>query len=97
MPREETIVDATLIAESPSTKNRDRARAPEMHQSRKGKQWYFGMKAHIGVDTDSGLVHTVVVTSGNVSDVEQAHAPVANMSLATLGIRKGCHCCPKQR
>ena len=72
--REGTIVDATLIAAPPSTKNRDGKRDPEMHQSKKGKQWYFGMKAHIGVDMATGLVHTVVGTAGNVSDVAQAHA-----------------------
>jgi IS5 family transposase len=72
--REGTIVDATLIAAPPSTKNRNKARDPDMHQSKKGNQWYFGMKAHIGVDAESGLVHTVVGTSGNVSDVSQTHA-----------------------
>lgn len=71
--REGTIVDATLIAAPKSTKNKDNARDPEMHQSKKGNQWYFGMKAHIGVDMESGLVHTVAATSGNVSDVTQAH------------------------
>ena len=72
--REGAIVDATLIAAPPSTKNRDKARDPEMHQTKKGNQWHFGMKAHIGVDADSGLVHTVVGTAANVSDVTQAHA-----------------------
>ena len=72
--REGTIVDATIIAAPPSTKNRDRARDPEMHQTRKGKQWYFGMKAHIGVDADTGLVHSVIGTAGNAADVSQAHA-----------------------
>ncbi|HDQ4125097.1 TPA: IS5 family transposase [Pseudomonas aeruginosa] len=72
--REGTIVDATLIAASPSTKNRSKARDPDMHQSKKGNQWYFGMKAHIGVDAESGLVHAVVGTAGNVSDVSQTHA-----------------------
>ena len=72
--REGTIVDATLIAAPPSVKNRDKARDPAMHQTKKGNQWYFGMKAHIGVDADSGLVHTVVGTGANVSDVTQAHA-----------------------
>jgi len=67
--REGTLVDATLIAAPPSTKNRDRARDPDMHQTRKGKQWHFGMKAHIGVDLDSGLVHTVLTTPANVNDV----------------------------
>jgi transposase, IS5 family len=72
--REGTIVDATLIAAPPSTKNKDGKRDPDMHQSKKGKQWYFGMKAHIGVDAQSGLVHTVIGTAGNVSDVTQAQA-----------------------
>jgi IS5 family transposase len=72
--REGTIVDATLIAAAPSTKNKEGKRDPEMHQSKKGKQWYFGMKAHIGVDAQSGLVHTVIGTAGHVSDVTQAQA-----------------------
>lgn len=71
--REGTIVDATLIAAPSSTKNKDGQRDPEMHQSRKGQQWYFGMKAHIGVDAHSGLVHTLIGTSGHVSDISQAH------------------------
>jgi IS5 family transposase len=65
-----TIVDATLIAASPSTKNKDQARDPEMTQSRKGNQWYFGMKAHVGVDARSGLVHTAGVTTGKVHDAK---------------------------
>jgi IS5 family transposase len=69
MLREGTIVDATLIAAPPSTKNRERRRDPEMHSSRKGKQWHFGMKAHIGVDAHSGLVHTLIGTPGNVADI----------------------------
>lgn len=64
-----TVVDATLIAAPTSTKNKDKARDPEMHSSQKGNQWHFGMKAHIGADADSGLVHTVRGTSGNVHDV----------------------------
>ena len=71
--REGTIVDATLIAAPPSTKNRERARDPDMHQAKKGNQWHFGMKAHIGVDLDSGLVHTVLTTPANVNDITQAH------------------------
>lgn len=67
-----TVVDATLIAAPSSTKNARGERDPEMHQSKKGNQWYFGMKAHIGVDADSGLVHTVRGTSGNVADVVEA-------------------------
>ncbi len=66
-----SIVDATIIAAPSSTKNESGARDPEMHQVKKGNQWHFGMKAHIGVDADSGLVHTVVTTPANESDVEQ--------------------------
>ena len=69
-----TAVDATLIAAPTSTKNKDKKRDPEMHSSKKGNQWYFGMKAHIGVDADSGLVHTVRGTSGNVSDIAEANS-----------------------
>lgn len=71
-----TVVDATLIAAPSSTKNSTGERDPEMHQTKKGNQWYFGMKAHIGVDADSGLVHTVVGTAANVNDVTQASALV---------------------
>ena len=67
--REGTLVDATLIAAPPSTKNKERKRDPEMLQTKKGNQWYFGMKAHIGVDRSSHLVHTVVVTAANVADI----------------------------
>jgi len=67
-----TVVDATLIAAPSSTKNDSGERDPEMHQTKKGNQWHFGMKAHIGVDADSGLVHTVVGTAANVNDVTQA-------------------------
>ena len=65
-----TIMDATLIAASPSTKNKDGKRDPEMSQSKKGNQWYFGMKTHIGVDARSGLVHTAGVTTGKVHDAK---------------------------
>jgi IS5 family transposase len=68
-----TLVDATLIAAPSSTKNQDHARDPEMHQTKKGNQWYFGLKAHIGVDKESGLVHTLVTTA-NVSDISQTAA-----------------------
>ena len=64
-----TIVDATLIAAPSSTKNSTKSRDPEMHQTKKGNQWYFGMKAHIAVDADSGLVHAVRGTAANVGDV----------------------------
>jgi transposase, IS5 family len=63
-----TIVDATLIAAPPSTKNEDKSRDPEMHQSKKGNQWHFGLKVHIGVDSKSGLIHSASVTAGNVHD-----------------------------
>jgi IS5 family transposase len=71
--RQGTIVDATIIAAPSSTKNSTGERDPEMHQTKKGNQWHFGMKAHIGADADSGLVHTVVGTAANVNDVTQAH------------------------
>lgn len=66
-----TMVDATLIAASPSTKNVKGERDPEMHQTRKGNQWYFGMKIHIGADVDSGAAHTVTVTAANEADINQ--------------------------
>ena len=67
------MVDATLIAAPSSTKNAGGERDPEMHQTKKGNQWHFGMKAHIGVDADSGLVHSVIGTAANVNDVSQGH------------------------
>jgi len=63
-----TIVDATIIHAPSSTKNREQQRDPEMHQTRKGKQWYFGMKAHVGVDSKTKLIHTAVATAANVAD-----------------------------
>ena len=63
-----TIVDATIIHAPSSTKNREQQRDPEMHQTRKGKQWYFGMKAHVGVDSQTKLIHTALVTPANVAD-----------------------------
>ncbi len=69
-----TIVDASLIAAPTSTKNKSRSRDPEMHSSKKGNQWFFGSKFHIGVDHETGLVHTLKVTSGHVSDVAEAAA-----------------------
>ena len=63
-----TIVEATIIHAPSSTKNREQKRDPEMHQTRKGKQWYFGMKAHVGVDSKTKLIHTAVVTPANVAD-----------------------------
>lgn len=72
--KEGTIVDATIIAAPSSTKNAKRERDPEMHQTKKGNEWHFGMKAHIGVDAKSGLVHSVSGTAANVADIAQAHA-----------------------
>jgi IS5 family transposase len=66
-------VDATIIAAPSLTKNEKGERDPEMHQTKKGNQWYFGMKAHIGVDSDTGMVHSLVGTAANVADVTQAH------------------------
>jgi IS5 family transposase len=72
--REGTLMDASIIAAPSSTKNRRRERDPDMHQTKKGNQWYFGMKAHIGADEASGLVHSVEGTAAHVSDISQAHA-----------------------
>ncbi len=63
-----TIVDATIINAPSSTKNAQKARDPEMHQTKKGNQWYFGMKGHFGVDSRSKLIHAVVATPANVAD-----------------------------
>ena len=68
----ETIVDATIIDAPSSTKNSDKKSDPEMHSAKKGNQWRFGMKCHVGVDAGSGLVHTVATTSANVHDVTVA-------------------------
>src|SRR5437879_5061269 len=59
---------ASALRRSPSANNRDQSRDPEMHQTRKGKQWYFGMKAHVGVDSKTKIIHTAVATAANVSD-----------------------------
>ena len=71
--REGTIVDGTIIEAPSSTKNRAGERDPEMHQTKKGNQWHFGMKAHIGVDWETGIVHSMTVTAGNVHDVTETH------------------------
>ena len=80
-----TVVDATLIAAPSSTKNNDKARDPEMHSSQKGNQWHFGMKAHIGADADSGLVHTVRGTSGNVHDVLEGNSLLHGQEVDAYG------------
>jgi IS5 family transposase len=72
--RQGTIVDATIIAAPASTKNKEKSRDPEMHQTKKGNQWHFGMKAHIGVDVASGVVHTLTGTAANEADVTQMAA-----------------------
>ena len=72
--RQGTIVDATIIAAPASTKNKTKARDPEMHQTKKGNQWHFGMKAHIGVDVASGVVHTLTGTAANEADINQTVA-----------------------
>ena len=71
MLKEGTIVDASIIASPTSTKNRDGARDPEMHQTKKGNEWHFGMKMHIGVDETYGIVHSLTTTSANVHDVTE--------------------------
>src|ERR1017187_7949187 len=63
-----TIVDATILHAPTSTKNQQQQRDPEMHQTKKGKQWYFGMKAHVGVDSKTKIIHTAVATAANVAD-----------------------------
>jgi len=83
--KEGTVVDATIIAAPSSTKNRDGKRDPEMHQTKKGNQWHFGMKEHIGVDAESGLTHTVVTTAANVGDVTQAHALLHGNEITAFG------------
>jgi transposase, IS5 family len=82
-----TIGDATLIAVSPSTKNAAGKRDPEMRSSKKGNQWYFGMKAHIGVDARSGLVHTAGVTSGSVHDATVMDRLIRGDDTAVYGER----------
>jgi transposase, IS5 family len=72
--RQGTIVDATIIAAPASTKNKAKARDPEMHQTKKGNQWHFGMKAHIGVDVASGVVHSLTGTAANAADITQMAA-----------------------
>jgi IS5 family transposase len=92
--REGTIVDATIIEAAPSTKNRQKERDPEMHQAKKGNEWHFGMKAHIGADMESGLVHTVTATAANVADIAETHAllhgeeKVAFVDAGYIGVEK---------
>jgi IS5 family transposase len=92
--KEGTIVDATIIAAPSSTRNARKERDPEMHQTKKGNQWHFGMKAHIGVDAQSGLVHSMTGTAANVADIAQTHALLhgaekqAHADAGYLGVEK---------
>ena len=90
-----TIVDATIIAAPSSTKNEDKARDPEMHQTQKGNQWHFGMKVHIGVDSRSSLVHHASITAAQVHD--SSNCPTCCtarrcvcMAIAPIGLRRKC-------
>jgi IS5 family transposase len=74
MMKEGTMVDVTIIKAPPSTRNAAKSRYPKIHQAKTNNEWYFGIKAHIGVDADSGLVHSVVGTAANVKDVSQSYA-----------------------
>jgi transposase, IS5 family len=85
MMRTGTAVDATLISAPSSTKNANGARDPEMKPTRKGNNWYFGMKAHIGVDAQPGLVHTVAGTAANVNDLNMAGALLHGAEEAAFG------------
>lgn len=88
MLRQGTIVDATLIHAPSSTKNANGERDPEMHQTKKGNQWYFGMKAHIGVDAQSGLVHHVEGTAANVADIVMVDKLLHGGDAGFTGIHK---------
>ena len=68
-----TIVDTTIIHAPSSTKNATKSRDPEMHSTKKGNQWYFGMKIHSGADAGTGYVHTITATAANVHDIAKAH------------------------
>ena len=99
MLREGTIVDASIISAPSSTKNKAGERDPEMHQTKKGNQWFFGMKAHIGVDADSGLVHTLIGTAANAADVTQANALLHGQETLAYGDAgyQGADCRPDAR
>ncbi len=85
MMRSGTVVDATLIAAPSSTKNNSGERDPEMHQTKKGNQWYFGAKSHIAVDAASGLVHTTKFTAANVADVTEANSLLHGEEVRAFG------------
>ncbi len=79
------MVDATIIHAPHSTKKQGKALDPEMHQTKKGNRWYFGMKIHVGADVDSGLAHTVLVTTANVVDITQLHNLLREDDQAVFG------------
>ncbi|MGQ0619856.1 MAG: IS5 family transposase [Panacagrimonas sp.] len=81
----DAVPDATILNAPSSTKNREGVRDPEMHQTKKGNQYYFGMKAHIGVDAEQGMVHSLVGTAANVSDVTQAHHLLHGQEIYAFG------------
>jgi IS5 family transposase len=83
--RQGTIVDATIIAAPASTKNKEKARDPEMHQTKKGNQWHFGMKAHIGVDAASGVVHSLTGAAANEADINQMATVLHRQEKAVFG------------
>ena len=85
MWREGPIVDAMLVAASPSTKNRENARDPEMHQTKEGNQYYFGMKAYVGNDAHTGLVHSLKGTAATVADVTHTHHQLHGDEEAVFG------------
>jgi len=80
-----SIVDASIIEAPKSTKNANKERDPEMRSTQKGNQWYFGMKAHIGVDEDSGIIHSVTATAANVHDITEAHNLLRETDLIARG------------
>jgi IS5 family transposase len=89
-----TVIDATIIEAPPSTKNEARERDPEMHQAKKGNEWHFGMKAHIGVDAGTGYTHSLSTTAANVADIEETHRLIRDdddaawMDAGYVGIEK---------
>ena len=85
MLRQGTIVDATIVSAPSSTKNSTGERDPQVHQTRKGNQWYFGMKAHVGVNAESGLVHSLIGTAANAADVTQAPDLLHNEEMVAFG------------
>ena len=96
-----TIVDSTIISAPSSTKNKEKKRDPDAHQVKKGNTWHFGYKAHIGVDKDSGLVHTVKATAANVHDVSETSKLLTGEEEAVYGdsgyLGAGRRCCRQEQ